>query len=101
MTLRLDDLVRLYALLDRLKQRVGGMRTLAGPGSTRELPLRGVYFFFEPLEFRRDTGLGPRVVRVGTHGLGAGSRSTLRQRVEQHRGRLSGGGNHRGSIFRY
>ena len=30
----------------------------------------------------------------------SGSKSTLRQRLGQHRGTLSGGGNHRGSIFR-
>ena len=42
-----------------------------------------------------------RVVRIGTHALAAcGSRSTLRQRLGQHRGGASGRGNHRGSIFR-
>jgi hypothetical protein len=64
------------------------------------LASRGVYFFFEPSEGRSDSGGGPRVVRIGTHALGSGSRSTLRQRLGQHRGALSGGGNHRGSIFR-
>jgi hypothetical protein len=97
---RLADLVRLYALLDRLKQRVGGTRTLANLGSFRDWPHRGVYFFFEVGEIRRDSGKGARVVRVGTHALGAESQSTLRQRLGQHRGRASGGGNHRGSIFR-
>ena len=42
----------------------------------------------------------PRVVRVGTHALKSGSKSTLWQRLSQHRGTASGGGNHRGSIFR-
>jgi hypothetical protein len=97
---RLDDLQRFYAVLDRLAQRIDGARTLATAGSTRDLPRRGVYLFFEPHEVRRESGTGPRVVRVGTHGLGAGSKSTLRQRLEQHRGSVSGGGNHRGSIFR-
>src|SRR5215210_2226502 len=32
--------------------------------------------------------------------LGVGSRSTLKQRLNQHRGFRSGNGNHRGSIFR-
>ena len=97
---RLADLARFYALLDRLNQRVGGTRTLASLGSSRGWPDRGVYFFFEAGEIRRDSGKGPRVVRVGTHALGVGSRSTLRQRLGQHRGRASGGGNHRGSILR-
>lgn len=64
----------------------------------------GVYFFFEPGEMRTTSGTGPRVVRVGTHALKSGSKSTLWKRLRQHRGTLSGnypgGGNHRGSIFR-
>ncbi len=97
---RLADLVRFYAHLDRLEQRLGGARTLATFDRYRDWPHRGVYLFFEPSEVRQGSGGGPRIVRVGTHGLGSGSRSTLRQRLGQHRGRVSGGGNHRGSIFR-
>lgn len=97
---RLSDLVRFYALLDRLQQRLGGARLLAGFDGLRDWPERGVYFFFEPTEARKESGVGPRVVRVGTHALGAGSRSTLHQRLGQHRGGNSGRGNHRGSIFR-
>jgi hypothetical protein len=97
---RLADLVRFYALLDRLKQRLGGMRTLATFDSFRDWPYRGVYFFYEPSETRKESGVGPRIVRIGTHALIAGSRSTLRQRLGQHRGHASHGGNHRGSIFR-
>jgi len=64
-------------------------------------PHRGVYFFFEPGEARSQSGQGPRVVRVGTHGLTAGSKSTLRGRLSQHRGTLKArSGNHRGSVFR-
>jgi hypothetical protein len=97
---RLSDLVRFYSLLIRLKQRLGGTRTLATWDGFHEWPDRGVYVFFEPLEVRNESGAGSRVVRVGTHALTAGSRSTLRQRLGQHRGSGSGGGNHRGSIFR-
>ena len=97
---RLDDIVRFYALLDRLRRSLGGSRTLANIGSYRDWPKRGIYLFFEPGEVRSDSGNGPRVIRLGTHALGKGSRSTLRQRLGQHRGRTSGGGNHRGSIFR-
>lgn len=50
---------------------------------------------------RSDSGKGPRVVRVGTHALGSTSRTTLRQRLYQHRGNAGDhGGNHRGSVFR-
>jgi hypothetical protein len=41
-----------------------------------------------------------RVVRVGTHAVSAGSRSTLWDRLRAHRGGADGSGNHRGSIFR-
>ena len=64
-------------------------------------PLRGIYFFMEEGERRTDTGTGLRIVRVGTHALKAGSRTTLWHRLSQHKGQeKSGGGNHRGSIFR-
>jgi hypothetical protein len=97
---RLSDLARFYALLDRLKQGLGGTRILASFVGLRDWPERGVYFFFEATESRKESGVGPRVVRVGTHALGTGSRSTLRQRLGQHRGGNMGHGNHRGSIFR-
>ena len=64
-------------------------------------PERGVYFFFEPGEERTGSGRGRRIVRVGTHALVSRSRSTLWQRLHQHRGLAAlSGGNHRGSIFR-
>lgn len=97
---RRDDLDRFYALLHELAERVGGARLLSDPAANRGLPLRGVYFIFEPGEYRED-GRTPRVVRVGTHAVSRGSRTTLWQRLNQHRGQLrGGGGNHRGSIFR-
>jgi hypothetical protein len=52
-------------------------------------------------ESRSHTGEGLRIVRVGTHALKLGSKSTLWVRLSQHKGQeKSGGGNHRGSIFR-
>ena len=64
-------------------------------------PKRGIYFFRELGEGRSDTGSGPRIVRVGTHALKTGSKTELWTRLRQHGGqRKSGGGNHRGSIFR-
>ncbi|MER8661326.1 hypothetical protein NKH34_09315 [Mesorhizobium sp. M1148] len=84
--------------MDRLIHIQGGVSRLAELDST--IPRRGVYFFFDDREPRSDSGSGPRVVRVGTHALTAGSASSLRQRLAQHRGKRGGGGNHRGSIFR-
>lgn len=64
-------------------------------------PSRGVYFFREGGENRKDTGDGPRIVPVGTHALKAGSSTKLWTRLSQHKGHSgTGSGNHRGSIFR-
>lgn len=101
---RLQDIRRFYRILDALEERIGSKRTLAEAHGGMKWPDRGVYFFFEPGEQRTTSGNGLRVVRVGTHGLKAGSKSTLWKRLRQHRGTLSGkyagGGNHRGSVFR-
>lgn len=101
---RLSDVCQFYDLLIRLERKLGGKRTLAEAHGRMYWPERGVYFFFEPGERRTTSGSGPRVVRVGTHALKEGSKSTLWSRLHQHRGTLrgkyAGGGNHRGSIFR-
>ena len=96
----LADIIRFYDLLGRLAQRIGGSQTLDKLRDNHDLPAAGVYFFFESSELRGESGTGPRVVRIGTHALKSGAKSTLRQRLGQHRGAISGGGNHRGSIFR-
>ena len=98
---RLDDLVRLYSILDRLERRIGGRRLLASSDGRSGWPDRGVYFFMEDGERRTESGGGLRVVRVGTHALTSSSRTTLWKRLSQHKGhKASGGGNHRGSVFR-
>lgn len=98
---RLSDLKDFYLLLDRLAQKAGRHRLSSSELNRRILPARGVYFFMEDGETRTDTGLGPRVVRIGTHALKEGAQSTLWKRLSQHKGvATSGGGNHRGSIFR-
>ena len=83
---RLGDTVRFYQLLELLSDRVGGPRLLRNCRAGMDWPPRGVYFFFENGELRSGTGAGGRVVRVGTHGLTKGSRSTLWRRLRQHRG---------------
>ncbi len=101
MSARLAQLRDFYALLDRLGDVTGRATLLRDCTGRLAWPQRGVYFFTELGENRSGTGTGPRVVRVGTHALNQGSRSTLWGRLAQHRGTLrSGRGNHRGSIFR-
>jgi len=98
---RLSDVVRFYEVLSFLERRHGGKRMLAECAARMSWPKRGVYFFFELGEVRTDSGDGLRVVRVGTHAVSTGSKSTLWGRLSQHRGTKTGaGGNHRGSVFR-
>lgn len=102
MSPRIELVEHLYSILDELSDRCGGPRTLAVCDGRMGWPRRGVYFFFEPGEYRHGA-TGMRVVRVGTHALRP-SGTSLWQRLAQHRGTtggaLAGGGNHRGSIFR-
>ena len=98
---RVGHLNRFYELIDSLDQAVGVARTLSDCTGKLNWPSRGIYFFTEAGENRKHTGVGPRIVRVGTHALKEGSRTSLWNRLSQHRGQVrSGGGNHRGSIFR-
>lgn len=98
---RADHLRAFYAILGDLEKKLGGARMLSQCFGRLCWPERGVYFFREDDENRKDSGTGPRIVRVGTHALSHGSRTTLWTRLSQHRGQVkSGGGNHRGSIFR-
>jgi hypothetical protein len=96
---RLEDLRTFYTLLDKLAEKVGGPRRLGDLWPDLDIPERGLYFFFEPGEMRFKSGVGPKVVRVGTHALKEGAVSTLAGRIGQHKG-SDNGGNHRGSIFR-
>ena len=89
-----------YMTLERLSQLSGGPRLLQDCSRRQDWPNRGVYFFFEEGEMRSNGPALPRVVRVGTHGITLGSKSTLYGRLVQHRGNRSGSGNHRGSVFR-
>lgn len=98
---RARDVERFYAILEELQARTGRFPLLSECHGRMPWPARGVYFFFEDGEVRSTSGTGPRVVRVGTHALTAGSATTLWKRLSQHRGTAKdGGGNHRGSVFR-
>src|ERR1043166_4991633 len=101
MSERNRNLQQFYSILARLEEKLGAPRTLANCSGRLPWPRRGIYFFREIGEHRSDSGIGPRIVRVGTHALADGSGTKLWTRLSQHRGQYeSGGGNHRGSIFR-
>ena len=80
---RACDIDRFYGLLARLEKRVGGPHLLKNFPSVVSPGDRGVYFMFESGEYRADSD-SLRVVRVGTHGLTARSRSTIWTRLFEH-----------------
>lgn len=92
------DIEHFYTLLNQLRKEQGGYRYLRDCTSWTGWPDRGVYFFFEHGETRTNSE-DLRVVRVGTHAVSRPSKSTLWQRLQQHRGNPKGG-SHRGSVFR-
>ena len=69
------DVERLYQALRRLEAGVGGKRLMSKCSGQQVWPKSGVYFFFEPGELRTNKDES-RVVRVGTHGVSRGSKST-------------------------
>ena len=93
-------LEQFYDLLGRLERELRGKRELRSCTGQMQWPRRGVYIFFEPGEDRSKARSVQRVVRIGTHAVGEGSKSTLWSRLHTHRGAANGGGYHRGSVFR-
>ncbi len=97
----ITDLKRFYSLLDESIDTLGGPQNSGQLHRPYRLAASGSVFLSGARENRTGSGSEPRVVRVGTHALKAGSQSTLWGRLAQHRGQgNTGGGNHRGSIFR-
>ena len=95
------DIELFYELLSRLKEIDNQGASLAQLIANKKcLPKQGVYFFLEPGESIPLLGGKPRIVRVGTHAVSAGAKSTLYSRLKSHFGGKSGTGNHRGSVFR-
>ncbi|GAA0646545.1 hypothetical protein [Salarchaeum japonicum] len=100
---RQRDIDRLYHLLEKLEETVGGKQKLKDCTGYMDWPDRGVYFFFTPDE-HRDADDQLRITRIGTHAVSEGSSTSLWDRLRTHRGAkrgtYEGGGNHRGSVFR-
>ena len=90
---RISDINRLYKLLGDLAYK-RPPQLLSACLKSNVSSLGGVYFFYECGEYRSASATPRlRVVRVGKS-------TTLCNRLLQHKGNKSGGGNHRASIFR-
>jgi hypothetical protein len=90
---------RFFRLMGQVWAAQSGGRRIEETNGRQSWPSRGVYFILSP-----DHGLArgrmPRIVRVGTHAVSQGSKTTLWDRLSTHRGTSAGGGSHRSSIFR-
>ncbi|TIQ26887.1 MAG: hypothetical protein E5X48_33450 [Mesorhizobium sp.] len=89
----------LYDFLEGTARRNGLYEFRRFP-DIQKIPHQGVYFVFDPSEPTSYSNTLPRIVRIGTHGVSVGSKSTLRTRLRAHFGQRDGTGNHRASIFR-
>jgi hypothetical protein len=92
-------------LLDQTYQMVRELVSKTGPKRLRDvidgdMPESGIYLFFDERERRLKEVDHLRIVRVGTHGVAAGSKASLKNRMKTHFGTVSGEGNHRSSVFR-
>lgn len=98
---RLTTINRFYSALEELNKRTGGPRQMKHCTKSSGWPEQGVYFYLEPNEYRENTTTN-RVVRVGTHALSEGAKSSFWSRISKHKGSIKSlrGGNHRTSIFR-
>ncbi len=95
---RRDAVRKTYELFERMSGSQVPPRL--GELLATDLPTHGVYFFFDEAENTQFSKSIPRLVRVGTHGVSAGSTATLRNRLRTHFGTRIGQGNHRASVFR-
>lgn len=94
------DAMELYDCIYRMAEETGGVRTFNECTGKMYWPQRGVYFFVDFNERSILSEGHPRIVRIGTHAISAGSKTTLWHRLKTHKGTIQGDGNHRGSIFR-
>jgi hypothetical protein len=97
---RLRQMDDLYEMLSRLSRIDDERDVPLGHRKSFDTTMKGIYFFYQAGETRLSKPFTPRVVRIGTHGVSAGSKSSLWTRLRTHRGGKDGLGNHRSSIFR-
>ena len=96
----INHIKMLYSSLNFLVQNSGGVRLLKECNGKLYWPSKGVYFIYDNAESSIIANGCPRIVRVGTHAVSIGAKSTLWGRLKTHKGLNNGGGSHRSSVFR-
>lgn len=97
--MRANDINRFYEILEEIKKRFPQRKLEDLLSMKKNIPIQGVYFFFEEGEFREKSKVD-RVVRVGTHAAQEKSKATIKKRIAQHKGPENLMGKHRSSVFR-
>lgn len=97
---RVQQIRTLYSTLNDLGFETGGIRRFKDCDGKMYWPRMGVYFILDFNERSLLSGGAPRIVRVGTHAVSRGAKSTLWGRLKTHKGTNSGSGSHRSSVFR-
>lgn len=96
----IENIMEFYNHIYNLAENTGGIFRFSECNGRMLWPKRGVYFIVDFHEKCLFSNGRPRIVRIGTHAVSNGSKSTLWNRLKTHKGTGDGGGNHRGSIFR-
>ena len=92
---------KFYHLLGVVESKTGDRCKFKDIGSKTDWPSHGVFFLFEPEEFRAPNAITSRITYVGTHAISKNSKSTLLGRLKQIRGIYEPKyGNHRGAVLR-
>ena len=92
---------KFYHLLGVIESKTGGKCKFKDISHKTDWPSHGIFFLYEPGEFRSKNSATSRITYVGTHAISANSKSTLIGRLKQIRGTYQPKyGNHRGAILR-
>lgn len=97
---RIDNVKRLYNNVYNVAEKTGGIKLFKDCDGKKYWPQKGLYFIFDMSESCFIAQKPNKIIRIGTHAVSKGSKSTLWHRLKTHKGLNNGGGAHRSSVFR-
>lgn len=95
-----SDIGRLNHYTKQLWRAQKGGRSIIETSGRMDWPARGVYIVLDGEKNPVSRSDIPRIARIGTHAISAGSQTSMWNRLSTHRGTIAGSGSHRSSIFR-
>lgn len=97
---KIDKVKQLYDVVYYVANKTSGIRLLSECTGKMDWPKKGLYYILDFSEYSIAQNSSPKIIRVGTHAVSQGSKSTLWNRLKTHKGLNNGGGSHRSSVFR-